>query len=147
MRNLAAPVVGYVATVLAVIGIASAGVFNLTGMTAKAQRGWDADIDRIVARQQERKRLVELASIERIGPPVRIAARAEPEVATALPTGSIEDVEADPRDTGPQKVQNQGTKKPGRRGERRREHFIPAAFVTLPKFAATTAASTLLRLR
>ncbi len=41
----------------------------------------------------------------------------------------------------------QTSKRPGRRGGAGRPRFIPAAFASLPKFAAETAASTLLRLR
>jgi hypothetical protein len=136
-----------VATVLAVIGIAAAGVVNLYGMTAKAHRDWDADIDRIIARQQEKKRLVEMASLERGDlPGARLDVDAEPAVAAALTTGSFEDSDAEPQEQVNQKTQTSAGKKTSRRVARRGDHFVPAAFVTLPKFAAA-ATSTLLRLR
>lgn len=146
MRTEPAPVVGYVATVLAVIAIASIAVFNLDGMTAKTHRSWDADIDRIIARQQEKKKQVELAALDRTAP-ASVASDAEARAAE-LTTGSIAEENLDNQyQTSPQKAQNQNAKRTGRRVASGGKHFIPAAFITLPKFAATTATSTLLRLR
>jgi hypothetical protein len=114
-------------------------------MTAKAHRSWDADIDRIIARQQERKKRVELAALSQTAP-ASVANDAEPQGAE-LTTGSAIEMELENLyQAGPQKAQGQNGKRAGRRVARRGQHFIPAAFVTLPKFAASTT-STFLRLR
>jgi hypothetical protein len=140
MRSLANPVVGYVGAVLGVIAIASIAVFNLHGMAAKAHRHWDADIDRIIAQQQAKKldtvAQAEIPNFSDAGPRV-----------TALTRDAIEDDEDDLASSNEEgvkskKVQNPGSKKNSRRAERQREHYVPAAFLTLPKFAASAAATT-----
>jgi len=134
--------VGYVGAVLGVIAIASIAVFNLHGMAAKAHRHWDADIDRIIAQQQAKKLdTVVLARAE--NPNVSDAG---PRV-TALTRDAIEDDEDDlafsnGEEVKSKKIQNAGSKKNSRRAERRQQHYIPTAFLTLPKFAATAAATT-----
>jgi len=148
MSILAKPVVGYLAAVLGVISIASFAVFNLQGMAAKAQRHWDADIDRIIARQQAKKHgMVALARRETSG----VQSDVGPQIAvlTRGPS-SEEDEEALSKDeSGVAKLQSQSAKKSSRRPERRQQHYIPAAFAALPKFAApaATTATTVLRLR
>lgn len=144
-KQVASPVVGYMATVLAVIAIALAGVVNLYGMTAKARHSWDADIDRIIAKQQEKKRLVELAALDHTDP-ARGASDTEPPAAELSTASTVEeDIDSQSQAT-PLKAQSQNGKRRGRRVAQRGQHFIPTAFVTLPKFAAATT-STLLRLR
>jgi hypothetical protein len=149
MSTLAKPVVGYVGAVLGVISIASFAVFNLQGMTAKAHRHWDADIDRIIARQQAKKYgMVALARTETPG----VRSDVAPQIAalTTEPREEEDDDDAVSNDgIGTQKVQSQAGKKASRRTERRQQHYIPAAFATLPKFAGTaaTTTTTLLRLR
>lgn len=148
MRSFANPVVGYVGAVLGVIAIASVSVFTLQGMVAKAHRHWDADIDRIIARQQAKK--LDTAVLARAEISDDSAAR--PQIAT-LARSAIEDDEDElafsNEEATSKKLQNPSGKKYSRRVERRRQHYIPAAFATVPKFAATAAATTtiLLRLR
>ena len=149
MRNLATklttPVIGYVGAVLGVMGIASVAVFTLQGMAAKAHRHWDADIDRIIATQQGKKRTADMAALARAD----IPGDDGPAIAT-LTTGSADD-DDEPvltrKETAQQKAQ--GKKSGQRTDKQRRQHYIPTAFATLPKFAATAAATTttLLRLR
>ena len=147
MSTLAKPVVGYVGAVLGVISIASLAVFNLQGMTAKAHRHWDADIDRIIARQQAKKHgMVALARTETPG--VRSDVGTQIAALTTEPLEE-EDEEAAVGNDGirTQKVQSRAGKKSSRRTERRQQHYIPAAFATLPKFAATAATTTTILLR
>lgn len=145
MRTAAPAIVGYVVTVLAVIAIASIAVFNLEGMTAKAHRSWDADIDRIIAWQQEKKRQAELAALGQ-NAPAGVASDMEPQAAELAAASAVEhDLDNQP-EVSPQKARSQNGKRTGRRVARRGQRFIPAAFVTLPKFAAATT-STILRLR
>ena len=147
MRSLANPVVGYVGAVLGVIAIASVAVFTLHGTAAKAHRHWDADIDRIIAQQQAKK--LDTAIPARTDIPGNDA---RPQIAT-LTRSSVEDDEDEPalsnEETKSKKLQNPSGKKYNRRAERPRQHYIPPAFATVPKFAATAAATTtvLLRLR
>ena len=151
MSILAKPVVGYVGAVLGVIGVASVAVFSLQGMAAKAHRHWDADIDRIIARQQAKKQgMVALAHVETPG----VESDAGPQiVALSREPLEEEDEEAAASDNriGTAKVPSQFNKKYSRRAERRppQQHYIPAAFATLPKFAGTaaTTTTTLLRVR
>jgi hypothetical protein len=151
MRTLAKPVVEYMAAVLGVIAIASLAASQLHATAAKTHRHrdaqvWDANIDRIIAQQQEKKRLIQLAASGQVEIPAEETGR---QIA-ALTRGSLED---DDVDDGPQKAapkKAQGDKKSTKRTDRRRQQYIPVAFATLPKFAITTAASTtttLLRLR
>ena len=147
MRSLATPAVGYVGAVLGVIAIASVAVFTLHGMAAKAHRHWDADIDRIIARQQAKK--LDTASPARTEIPDNNA-----RLRTATLTRSAgEDDEDEPalssEEAKSKKLQNPSGKKYNRRSERQRQHYIPPAFATVPKFAATAAATTtvLFRLR
>jgi hypothetical protein len=142
MRSLANPVVGYVGAVLGVIAIASIAVFNLHGMAAKAHRHWDADIDRIIAQQQAKK----LDTVVLARADIPNVSDAGPWVA-ALTRDAIEDDEDDLAFTNEEgvkskKLQNPGSKKNSRRAERQHQHYIPAAFLTLPKFAASAAATT-----
>jgi hypothetical protein len=149
MRSLANPAVGYVGAVLGVIAIASIAVFNLQGMAAKAHRHWDADIDRIIAQQQAKK--LDTTALARAEIPDDRDTR--PRIA-ALTRDAIEEDEDDlafsNEEAKSKKAQNPTSKKYSRRAERRPQHYMPAAFLTLPKFAATAAATTtttLLRLR
>jgi hypothetical protein len=114
-------------------------------MTAKAHRSWDADIDRIIAKQQEKRRLVELAALGQTDPD-RVANDAQPPAAELSAASAVEEENDDQAQAAPQRTQTQNGKRPGRRVAQRGKHFIPEAFVTLPKFAAATT-STLLRLR
>jgi hypothetical protein len=148
MSILAKPVVGYVGAVLGVIVIASLAVFSLQGMTAKAHRHWDADIDRIIARQQAKKQgAVKLARAETpgvqsdVGPPIAALTRE--------PLQQNEEAAASNERTSTQKLRPQAGKKSSRPPERRQQqqHYIPAAFATLPKFAATATTTTLFGLR
>ena len=145
MRSLANPVVGYIGAVLGVIAIASVAVFTLHGMAAKAHRHWDADIDRIIARQQAKK--LDPASLARTEIPDNDA---RPRTAT-LTRSAGEDDDDEPalsnQEAKSKKLQNPSGKKNNRRTERRREHYIPPAFATVPKFAATAAATTTVLLR
>lgn len=146
----------YVGAVLGVIAVASLAVFNLRGMAAKAHRHWDADIDRIIARQQEKRQDLLLAALARADIPDmtngsgrEIAAISRNEAIAAPETTPDEiAVFSKPAATGP-KAEVQDGQKTTQRSERRRQHFIPRAFATLPKFAATATATstTLLRLR
>jgi hypothetical protein len=147
MRAISPPVVGYVATVLAVIAVASVAVFELNGMTAKAHREWDAEIDLIIAKQQEKKRLAEMAAAKRIDQEA-LAAQDAGKTVAALTTDSADEDGTQSRGPGGlQRAHSQGGKKSGRRVTQRGQQFIPAAIVTtLPKFAVATT-STLLRLR
>ena len=140
MRIVSASV-GYVLTVLAVIAIASLAVFQLYGASAKQGRDLDAEIDRIVAQYHEKKRLVALT--ERETPPQ------VPPMAAVTTASAATDDDVEARDQAAQKqiITAQSTKKLGRRANRRTEQFLPAAFASLPKFAASTAASTLFRLK
>jgi hypothetical protein len=155
MSTLTKPLVGYLGAVLSVISIASFAVFNLQGMAAKAQRHWDADIDRIIARQQAKKHgMVAFARAETpgvqndAGPQIAALTREPLEedndeaAVSALSTLSNDGIAT-------QKVQSQAGKKSSRRPERRQQHYIPAAFATLPKFATSAAmiTTTLLRPR
>jgi len=145
--NLKTPVVGYVGAVLGVIAIASFAVFTLQGMAAKAHRHWDADIDRIIATQQGKKRTMDVAALARADVPgiqndegVQIA---------ALTTGPVDDDDEPALAQAPTQQRAQSGKKSSPRADKPRQHYIPTAFATLPKFAATAAATTttLLRLR
>jgi hypothetical protein len=135
--------------VLGVIAIASIAVFNLHGMAAKAHRHWDADIDRIIAQQQAKK--LDTTALARAEIPEDSDTR--PRIA-ALTRDAIEEDEDElafsNEEAKSKKAQNPTSKKYSRRAERRHQHYMPAAFLTLPKFAATAAATTtttLLRLR
>ena len=128
------------------------GAFSLNAMTAKAHRSWDADIDRIVAKQQEKKRRTEMAALERAEPRAVIGvdqARVMAEVISG--TFHNEDDVFVQRDRAPaqkaqtQNAQSSGAKKSGRRVAKR-HRYVPAAFMTMPKFAVVTT-STILRLR
>lgn len=145
MRYIANPIFGYFGAVFGVIAVASIAFFNLQGMAAKAHRHWDADIDRIVAQQQEKRHEMEMAALARAEHPA-----AGPQIA-ALTTNSVDDDDdpLDSRDAAQSKEIKQNGKKNAKRGDRRRQHFLPTAFATLPKFASTAAATTttLLRLR
>jgi hypothetical protein len=145
MRSLANPVVGYVSAVLGVIAIASVAVVTLHGMAAKAHRHWDADIDRIIAQQQAKK--LDTAIPARTD----IPNDARPQIAT-LTRGAVEDDDEDElafstEEAKSKKLQNPSGKKYSRRAERRSQHYIPAAFATVPKFAASAAATTTVLLR
>jgi hypothetical protein len=148
MRSSTSPVVGYISAVLGVIAIASVALFTLHGMAAKAHRHWDANIDRIIAQQQAKK--LDTAVLARAGIPDNSNAR--PQIA-ALTRGAIEEDEDElafsNEEAESKKLQNPSGKKYSRRADRRRQHYIPAGFATVPKFAATAAANTtiLLRLR
>jgi hypothetical protein len=148
MPSSTSPVVRYVSAVLGVMAIASVAVFTLHGMAAKAHRHWDADIDRIIAQQQAKK--LDMAVLARAEIPDESNVR--PQLA-ALTRGAIEEDEDElafsNEEAKSKKLQNPGGKKYSRRADRRRQHYAPAAFATVPKFAATAAANTtiLLRLR
>jgi hypothetical protein len=146
-RNWATPAIGYLSTVIGVIAIASLSVLTLQGMTAKAQRHWDADIDRIVAKQQAKKPGIVLASLARTDT-TGSTSDVAPGIMTVT-TGPASEDESRVRngDTTKPKMQNQNGKKYNRRADKWRQHYVPAAFVTLPKFAATVATTTLLRPR
>jgi hypothetical protein len=134
--RLASPLTGYVGTVLGVIAIASLASFSLQNMSAKAQRHWDADIDRIIAKQQEKKRGTDVASLEPIGISTDVAD--ESASVSAVSTGSISKTEqAMSRKSG-------NGRRAARRSDRRHQHYVPTAFAALPKFAVT-ATTTLLR--
>jgi hypothetical protein len=144
MRSLANPAVGYVGAVLGVIAMASVAVFTMHGMAAKAHRHWDADIDRIIARQQAKK--LDTAIAARTETPDN----ARPQIATLTrSSGDDDDDEATLSNEGAKskKLQNPSGKKYNRRTERQRQHYIPPAFATVPKFAATAAATTTVLLR
>jgi len=150
MSILAKPVVGYVGAVFGVMAVASVAVFNLQGMAAKAHRHWDADIDRIIARQQAKKQgMIALARVETPG----VASDAGPQIA-AFARVPLEQDDEEPAVSndgiGTAKAPAQAAKKSSRRAERRppqQQHYIPAAFANLPKLATTTATTTLFRLR
>ena len=145
MRSLANPAVGYVGAVLGVIAMASVAVFTLHGMAAKAHRHWDADIDRIIAQQQAKK--LDIASPARTETPDN---NAKPQIATfTRSSGEDDEYEAALSNEGAKskKPQNPSGKKYNRRTERQRQHYIPPAFATVPKFAATAAATTTVLLR
>src|SRR5258708_87832 len=132
MSILAKPVVGYVGAVLGVIAVASLAVFNLQGMTAKAYRHWDADIDRIIARQQAKKLgRVALARVETPG--VESDAGLQIAALTREPLEEDEEAAAGDDGIGTAKVPNHVNKKSSRRAERRppppqqQQHYIPAA--------------------
>ena len=147
MRSLANPVVGYVSAVLGVIAITSVAVFTMHGMSAKAHRHWDADIDRIIAQQQAKKLEAVLARAA-----IPDDSDARPQIA-ALTRAAIEENEDElafsNEEAKSKKLQSPGGKKYSRRADRPHQHYIPAPFATVSKFAATAAASTtiLLRLR
>jgi hypothetical protein len=146
MRSLANPVVGYVGAVLGVMAMASVAVFTLHGMAAKAHRHWDADIDRIIAQQQAKK--LDTAVLARAEIPDDDDAR--PQIA-ALTRGAIdkdeEELAFSNQQANSKKLQNSGGKKSSQRTDRRRQHYIPAAFATVPKFAISAAASTTILLK
>jgi hypothetical protein len=150
MRNAAPPVVNYVATVLAVIVTAGVAAFALNGMTAKAHRSWDADIDRIIAQQQEKKRLIEAA--ERVEPRL-VYSKSQPDIAADIISGPLDEDDElfEAREPSqPQKAQSQNAqarsgKKSAKRAAKRKQ-YVPAAFVTFPRFAVVPT-STILRLR
>jgi hypothetical protein len=75
---------------------------------------------------------------------------ARPRIA-ALTRGAIEEDEDElafsNEEAKSKKLQNPSGKKHSRRVERRRQHDIPAAFATVPEFAATAAAPTTIQLR
>jgi hypothetical protein len=151
MRNPTVPVLCYVGAVLGVIAVASLAAFQLQGISARAHRHWDADIDRIIAQQLEKKREAEVAMLARAGDDGR---EDEPQVAAFTTRAALddEDDDADAEQSRPRKNPSHGERKSSRRGggERKgQQHFIPSAFATLPKFAASAAATTttLLRLR
>ena len=170
MRILTNPVAGYVGAVLGVIAVASFAVFNLHGMAATAHRHWDADIDRIIAQQLAKKQdAAQDAAMAAAFAPVAIAEGEKSDVrptAAAFTSDSLDqdedpvtqakgavtkndDAGKDEAGSHPRKAHNQNGKKAHRRADRRRQHYIPAVLATLPKFAATAAATTttLLRLR
>lgn len=146
MQYLTAPV-AYVFMVLAVLGTATAAVFNLYEMTAQPTRDWDAEIDRIVAQQQEKKRLALAPQSERSEPTRPAESRALLTADAEETTASIRPDDERAREPLAEKKAQaaaQTGKKPARRTARGGQRFVPAAFTNLPKFAAATAASALL---
>jgi hypothetical protein len=152
MSTLGKPVVGYVGAVLGVIAVASLAVFNLQGLAAKSHRHWDADIDRIIARQQAKKQgLVALARAETPG----VVSDVGPQIAALAREPLLEDdKEAALGNEGiaPAKAQMHATKKSSRRANRQpqQQHYVPTAFAMLPIFttpATATTTTTLFRLR
>ncbi len=128
MRYLTAQV-GYVALVLVVLATATAAVFNLYEMTAKPARAWDADIDRIIAQQQEKKRLAALTpQNERAEPAKAATASTEAQTvgATAMAASLAED---EGRAERKAETASQTSKRPGRRGAagRRRGRCAPVS--------------------
>jgi hypothetical protein len=134
-------VVGYLGAVLGVIAIASIAVFTVRGMAAKAHRHWDADIDRIVARQQAKKQ--EMVALSDAETPV-MQSGAGPQIAALIsePLEAEDDDLANINESDSQKVRNQVRKKSARRADRRQQHYVPVAFATLPKFAVMAIATT-----
>ena len=130
------------------MAIASIAVFTVRGMTAKAHRHWDADIDRIVARQQAKK--LEMVTLSDAETPA-LQSDAGPQIAALIsePLQAEDDDLAATNASDSQKVRNQVRKKSIRRADRRHPHYVPVAFATLPKFALTAIATTttLFRLR
>jgi hypothetical protein len=144
----ARPVFGYLGAVLGVMAIASIAVFTVRGMAAKAHRHWDADIDRIVARQQAKK--LEMVTLSEAETPV-MQSSAGPQIAALIsaPLEAEEDDLAATHEGDTQKVRNPVRKKSIRRADRRHPHYVPVAFANLPKFAVAAIATTttLFRLR
>lgn len=136
MPYLASPV-GYVAIVVAVLGLASAATFNLYAMTAKPSRAWDPEIDRIVAQYNEKRSHGLVARAEAATPPALAQSTA---MASADPGAPLTEKQV--------QTATQSSKRPTRRTGKR-DQFVPAAFVSLPKFAITApkaAASTIRRI-
>src|SRR5688572_15066334 len=104
MKTLPKPVVGYVSVVLGVITIAAIAIFNLRGTPTKAHRHWDADIHRIIARQQAKKQ--DSNSVPRTALP-GIADEGAPQLAvlTREPPPNRNEPAAIDSETAPQKVQ------------------------------------------
>ena len=147
MTSVTRPVVNYFATVLAVMATATAAAFALHAVAARAQRSWDADIDRIVARHQENKQRIETAALA-AAQPHRVSAPDHGFVTAELISGTFDDAEFQARHTArgqKTRPQNATGKKSNRRAVKR-YRYVPAAFVTFPRFAAVTT-STILRLR
>lgn len=145
----------YVGAVIGVMAVASLAIFNLRGMAAKAHKHWDADIDRIIARQQEKKQDLVLAALARADSP-EIAGDAGREIAAISRDELIVEAENDPdeiavlgKQAARQKSEASADQKTSRHVVRYRQHFIPRAFATLPRFASTATATTttLFRLR
>jgi hypothetical protein len=153
-KNWATPAMGYLSAVIGVIAIASLSILTLHGMSAKAQRHWDADIDRIVAKQQAKKRGIVVASLARTettgsansSQSARVVAPGN----TTIAAGPMSKDESTVRneDTLQPKIQNPSGRKYNRRADgRRQQHYLPAVFISLPKFATTTVATTLSKRR
>jgi hypothetical protein len=136
---------GYLIMVFVVLGTAWAAVAHLYENNAKPTRHWNAEIDRIVAHQQEKKRMAALAvRLERIEPLnlASAATEAGAEPAAARPVAAETNAHLQ---VAQKKAQTtaQTRKKPSRRNGHGRRQFVPATFVELPKFAVATAASAL----
>lgn len=147
MKALPKPVVGYVSVVLGVIAMAAIAVLNLRATPTKAYRHWDADIQRIIARQQAKKQ--DTISVTRTALP-DIADEAVPQLAllTGEPPPDRNEAAAIDSETSPQKAQRQSARKQIRRTERRHQQYASAVFAAaVPKFVAMTSARTTLVFR
>ena len=146
MKTLPKPVVGYLSVVLGVIAIAAIAVVNLRATPTKAHRHWDADIHRIIARQQAKKQ--DTMSVTRAALP-DIAEEAVPQLAvlTSEPPPDRNEAAAIDSETAPQKVQRQSAKTQSRRTDRRQQYISKVFAAAVPKFVAIASARTTVVLR
>jgi hypothetical protein len=120
---------GYFILIFSVFGIAGAGISNLNEMSVKQNRELDAEINRMVAEHNDRKLLVAFEGERGHG---RKAAARET-TGSAIPDSDATR-QAAKNATSASVITS---KRLGRRG-RNRDHFIPLAFASLPKFTAYT---------
>ncbi|HZS63980.1 MAG TPA: hypothetical protein VFA53_05725 [Xanthobacteraceae bacterium] len=133
----------YATLVIAVLGTASAAVATLDSLNhSNARRSWDADIDRIVAAQDMRRRLLALAQ-EGDDLPATKASIAGGQPAFNAEAAALDDA-SDAR--GHSSAHANAELDHGHSHRGGGSGVIPA-IVKLPKTAATTAAAILLRFR
>lgn len=131
---------GYVGMVLAVLGTAAAAAISLQASPG-GRPSLDADIDRIVAQQLEKRRLATSADAAEVATPVKAAlgdTTADDDTTGALPdAGDAPDKASRAAHNGKRPV----------RGGRLPEGQVFPALMRVPKAAVGTAANLLLRFR
>jgi hypothetical protein len=137
MRYRTALTAGYTAVVVVMLGVVGSAIYHQHELTVQQNHDVDAAINQIVARHNERKRLVALglpqpptqAAYTRNDPPAETSGSAVSEASAA---------ESQPAIAKPVAVL-QSTKKPGgRRAGRKHDHFLPTALASLPKLTTYT---------
>ena len=136
MRYSTALTIGYSAVVVVMLGVVGSAVYHQHELTVQQNHDVDAAINQIVARHNERKRLVALGLPQ--APAAATYTRNEAPETTGSAVSEASAAESRPPEVKPLAVL-QSTRKPGgRRTGRKHDHFLPTALATLPKLTTYT---------